>query len=962
MKVTLFDFQEDALAQLHTKLAQARSFAAIDNPQAISFAAPTGAGKTIVMTALFEDILFGAAGYAAQPDAVILWLSDMPELNEQTRLKIESKSSRIRVNQLVTIDAAFDAERLSGGHIYFINTQKLGTDKLLTRQGDKRQYPIWETLTNTAKAIPDRFLVVIDEAHRGMRTGKVAQTAHSIMQRFLLGSAEHGLCPMPLVLGVSATPRRFEDLLAGTNHTVHKVHVPAEDVRQSGLLKDRILIHYPDSSSQAEMTLLAEAATRWRAMRRDWQAYCQTEGLPPVQPILVVQVADGTDKILTKTDLATAVATIESVTGEPLAANEIAHAFTESKEIDVAGRKIRHLEASRIEDDPHVRVVFFKMSLSTGWDCPRAEVMMSFRRAHDHTYIAQLLGRMVRTPLARQVEKDAALNDVHLFLPHYDETAVHAVIHDLQNVEDVPPAQVGVSREMVTLHKRPGSEAIFAAMQQLITYRVNAARQQSGLRRLMGLGRALTHDQLDPDAQTRVTNQIVAQMSAAITALRSNGDYDARVKQITGVDLETIALHGTIVADDKASYTIQAATADIDRLFDRAGLLLSNGLHIAYWKQQTNREHDEVKIEVIALTQDSGAMARLEAFTVQAFDTLYEDYKWRIGQQTEQRRQHYGKLRLSTAKPQSIQWHLPDSISFRRRPDAPLFDKHLYVDEANAFRAELGSWEAGVLTEELADPAVIGWLRNVDRQPWSLEIPYKDGGAIKPMFPDMVIIRQDGDALRFDILEPHDPSLRDNVAKAVGLAEFVENHPFLFDRVQLIRKQKGADGQEHFFDEQPLARLFVGQHLVVEVSGGDDAVHVPDFQRRQRLQRDADAGRVEMLPPGGQPAHPPLPRFGQGVGRVNELGAEGERLPLHRQRRQAVGRFGGDGQRRQRRLVQRRLRQPLHRLARGDLRPLALHAKQDDLLEALVGFVGEAVDLHPVEPGEDIARRFAEAQ
>jgi type III restriction enzyme len=192
-------------------------------------------------------------------------------------------------------------------------------------------------------------------------------------------------------------------------------------------------------------------------------------------------------------------------------------------------------------------------------------------------------------------------------------------------------------------------------------------------------------------------------------------------------------------------------------------------------------------------------MARLEAFAAQAFDALYETHKWQIGEQKEQRRQHYEKLRLSTAQPQSIQWRLPDSISFRRKPDAPLFDKHLYVDHANAFRAELGGWESGVLAEELADPAVIGWLRNVDRQPWSLEIPYEDGGAVKPMFPDMVIVRQVDEAIRFDILEPHDPSLRDNVAKAVGLARFVEKHPYLFDRVQLIRKKRGADGQEHFY-------------------------------------------------------------------------------------------------------------------------------------------------------------------
>jgi type III restriction enzyme len=104
MKVTLFDFQKEVLQQLHTKLAQARAYARVDSPQAISFSAPTGAGKTIVMTALFEDIFLGTAYYEAQPDAVILWLSDMPALNDQTRLKIEGKSDRIRVNQLIMID------------------------------------------------------------------------------------------------------------------------------------------------------------------------------------------------------------------------------------------------------------------------------------------------------------------------------------------------------------------------------------------------------------------------------------------------------------------------------------------------------------------------------------------------------------------------------------------------------------------------------------------------------------------------------------------------------------------------------------------------------------------------------------------------------------------------------------------------------------------------------------------
>lgn len=809
MKVGLFDFQEDALAELRTKLTAARLLASVDNPQAVSFSAPTGAGKTIVMTALFEDIFFGEPGFDAQSDPAILWISDMPELNEQTRLKIEGKSDRIRVRQLVTIDASFDAERLESGHIYFMNTQKLGSEKLLTKKGDERQYTIWETLTNTAQAAPDRFYVVIDEAHRGMRGGKAADKAQTILQRFLLGSTEDGLCRMPLVIGVSATPRRFEELLSGTTHTVHKVYIKAEDVRESGLLKDRILIHYPDSASQAEMTLLAEAAIRWQGIEKRWAGYCQNQDESVVYPILVVQVEDGTDKILTKTNLGTSLATLESAIGRRLREGEVAHTFNDIGDLDVDGRRVRRIEASRIEEEKSIGVVLFKMSLSTGWDCPRAEVMMSFRRAQDHTYIAQLLGRMVRTPLARRVDVDAALNDVHLFLPHYDQATVESVIQDLKNVEDVPPSETGTSRELVTLYRRDGMEKVFDAIGELVTYRVNAVRKQSALRRLMGLGRGLTHDRIDEDAQETIKTQIVGKMAEEVKRLRDAGILEERAKQITGIDLKTIAVeHGTGVAENDGEYTIEAASADIDRHFQQAGRLLGNGLHMDYWRDQGDRDADEVKVEAVVLAQDHEGMKNLETFAEGEFDTLYAKHKRDIAKLKEQRQQHFQRLRLATSVPQTIPWVLPETIDFRRSPSAPEYDKHLFLEEDGTFRADLGTWEQEVLQEELADASVIGWLRNVDRKPCSLEIPYEDAGSVKPMFPDLLVVRQDAKGYQFDILEPHDPSLKDNAAKAVGLAKFAEQHWALFDRIQLIRKKKGADGVERYF------RLDVGNDAV----------------------------------------------------------------------------------------------------------------------------------------------------
>ncbi len=49
MRDTLFPFQEDALEELKSKIAKAHLLMDDGDPQVISFSAPTGSGKTIVM-------------------------------------------------------------------------------------------------------------------------------------------------------------------------------------------------------------------------------------------------------------------------------------------------------------------------------------------------------------------------------------------------------------------------------------------------------------------------------------------------------------------------------------------------------------------------------------------------------------------------------------------------------------------------------------------------------------------------------------------------------------------------------------------------------------------------------------------------------------------------------------------------------------------------------------------------
>lgn len=442
MLVELFPFQKKALQNLRMNTAEALgSYRRTHTPQVVSFTAPTGSGKTIIMAALFESILFGDECYPEQPEAIVVWLSDSPELNQQSKDKIDGKADKITLSQTVTIaDESFDQELLDEGHIYFLNTQKLGKSSNLTKHGDSRQYTIWETLRNTAREKSDRLYFVIDEAHRGM-LGREAGRATTIMQKFLKGSPEDGLEPMPVVIGMSATTERFNTLVKGTTSTIHKVVVTPDEVRASGLLKDRIVITYPEETAvRKDMAILQAATDEWRKKWQHWQQYCYEQHYAYVNPIFVVQVENATSEEISKTDLDETLRTIESRAGYHFEKGEVVHAFGEKETIDIHGLEVPYYEPSGINDNRKIKLVFFKESLSTGWDCPRAETMMSFRRAKDATYIAQLLGRMVRTPMQMRIQVDESLNDVHLFLPYFEKNTVEEIVRALQASEggDIP--------------------------------------------------------------------------------------------------------------------------------------------------------------------------------------------------------------------------------------------------------------------------------------------------------------------------------------------------------------------------------------------------------------------------------------------------------------------------------------------------------------------------------------------
>jgi 8-oxo-dGTP pyrophosphatase MutT (NUDIX family) len=77
---------------------------------------------------------------------------DAGETAEQAALRELAEEVHLELDASAIL-SNIGASSKPGAIQYFINTQKLGKDKLLTSgRGDKRTYTIWETISNTAKA------------------------------------------------------------------------------------------------------------------------------------------------------------------------------------------------------------------------------------------------------------------------------------------------------------------------------------------------------------------------------------------------------------------------------------------------------------------------------------------------------------------------------------------------------------------------------------------------------------------------------------------------------------------------------------------------------------------------------------------------------------------------------------------------------------------------------------------
>ena len=830
MKFTLKDYQTDAVKDvlINLKKAQKRWHEDADK-HAFSLTATTGAGKTVMAAAVFEALFFGEDDYDFEPDpgAVVIWFSDDPSLNEQSRFRLMEASDKLTISDLVNVENTFSREKFRPGKIYFLNTQKLSKNSLLVRGSDPddsaveqdsqqmrlmpdlHSHTIWDTIQNTIEDPDLTLYLILDEAHRGMREDGNSRSdgKPTIVKQLINGKG--GIPGIPVVWGISATVERFNQAISGMQGraTLPNVVVDPKKVQESGLIIDTINLDVPDETGEFSTVLLRRGANKLREISEAWREYSEQQGdADIVLPVMVMQVPNSPDH----NEVGKWLKTIFD-SWPDLNQDCIANVLGEHRTETFGGYSVPYIEPERVQESDWVRILIAKDAISTGWDCPRAEVMVSFRAASDKTHITQLLGRMVRSPLARRIPGNERLNAVDCLLPHFNQVSVQAVVKSLMtggdSGEELPGRRVLINPcEMKPNPALP--ESIWEKLLSLPSQTL-PKRQARPIKRLTALAHELAADGVLADAgkiahsemhrvldaaQVRYTDAIKKARETVLTVEGKTVKADVETKTMTFNDFIETADYAVI--DDAYKRAGRVISADLTRTYSE---------HLAS-KAPEGEDPEDALIEAHTIVAAMGLVADIKGYLESEAEKLSNqwltEYRVAIKSLSDERQDVYREIREMSANPLDVDlarpnsWLQPTIILEQNGTEVtlPRFEKHLLCDEDGLFPEDLGSsWEPNILRTELHRKENIAWYRNPDRPSQdSLGITYEADDEIKIVRPDFLFFGSLGDGtIVVDIVDPHGHHLADSLPKLQGLALYAKANGAAYRRIDAVAELDG---------------------------------------------------------------------------------------------------------------------------------------------------------------------------